>query len=176
MINFNVPPCTGKELDYIKEAIASHKICGDGAFTKRCHAWMEERFGAEKVLLTTSGTTALDMAALLCGLQPEQQFQGEDMFTSDKPEVLGEIFRSGRRRSWLRTKQYSLDITTAENEEHTAPDRYDGKLIDLAADPLYHTNVYGSPAYAEIQQQLTGRLLERIAPYPIEVKRGDIPM
>ncbi|MBQ8612082.1 MAG: sulfatase-like hydrolase/transferase [Oscillospiraceae bacterium] len=124
-------------------------------------------------------TECVDIAPTLmalCGLQPEQQFQGEDMFASDKPEVLGEIFLSGRRRSWLRTKQYSLDITTAENGEHTAPDRYDGKLIDLAADPLYHTNVYGSPAYAEIQQQLTGRLLARIAPYPIEVKRGDIPM
>jgi len=70
MIPFNIPPQTGKELQYIGEAIAAHKICGDGAFTKRCHAWMEERFGAEKVLLTTSGTTALDMAALLCGLEP----------------------------------------------------------------------------------------------------------
>ena len=47
MIDFNVPPYIGKEDEYIKEAIASHKICGDGAFTKRCHAWMEERFGAE---------------------------------------------------------------------------------------------------------------------------------
>ena len=54
----------------IGEAVASHKICGDGQFTKKCSAWMEERFGAHKVLLTTSGTTALDMASLLCELQP----------------------------------------------------------------------------------------------------------
>ena len=54
----------------MKQAIESHKICGDGAFTKECNAWMEERFGAQKVLLTTSGTTALDMAMLLCGLEP----------------------------------------------------------------------------------------------------------
>ena len=70
MINFNVPPCTGKEIEYIKEAIASHKICGDGAFTKKCHAWLEERFGSNKMLLTTSGSSALDMAALLCDIQP----------------------------------------------------------------------------------------------------------
>lgn len=70
MINFNVPPCTGDEMQYIRQAIESHKICGDGAFTKKCNQWLEERFGAQKVLLTTSGTTALDMAALLCEFKP----------------------------------------------------------------------------------------------------------
>ncbi len=70
MINFNVPPFVGKELEYVKQAIDAQKICGDGQFTKKCNAWMEERFGAQKVLLTTSGTTALDMAALMCDLQP----------------------------------------------------------------------------------------------------------
>ena len=70
MIPFNVPPCVGDELEYIEQAIASHKICGDGAFTKQCNAWLEERFHAQKVLLTTSGTTALDMAMLLCDIQP----------------------------------------------------------------------------------------------------------
>ena len=69
MIPFNVPPCVGTEIQYIKEAVESHKICGDGAFTKKCNAWLEERFHAQKVLLTTSGTTALDMAALLCDLE-----------------------------------------------------------------------------------------------------------
>ena len=70
MIPFNVPPCVGDELEYVKQAIDSHKICGDGAFTKQCNAWLEERFHAQKVLLTTSGTTALDMAMLLCDIQP----------------------------------------------------------------------------------------------------------
>ena len=67
MISFNIPPCVGDELTYVKQAMDSHKICGDGQFTKKCNAWMEERFHAKKVLLTTSGSTALDMAALLCG-------------------------------------------------------------------------------------------------------------
>jgi len=70
MINFNIPPCIGTELEYVKQAIDAHKICGDGQFTKRCNSWLEERFCAQKVLLTTSGTTALDMAMLLCDLQP----------------------------------------------------------------------------------------------------------
>lgn len=70
MISFNKAPYTGKELDYIREAIGNQKICGDGAFTKKCSEWMERRFRAQKVLLTTSGSTALDMAALLCGIQP----------------------------------------------------------------------------------------------------------
>lgn len=73
MIPFNVPPYTGDELNYVKEAIESHKICGDGNFTHKCHLWMEERFNAQKVLLTTSGTTALDMAMLLCDLQPDDE-------------------------------------------------------------------------------------------------------
>lgn len=70
MINFNIPPVTGHEMRYMQQAIDSHKICGDGQFTKKCNAWLENRFHAQKVLLTTSGTTALDMAALLCDLQP----------------------------------------------------------------------------------------------------------
>ena len=61
MVDFNVPPCVGNEIEYVKQAIESHKICGDGQFTKKCHQWMEDRFNAQKVLLTTSGTTALDV-------------------------------------------------------------------------------------------------------------------
>ena len=70
MIHFNVPPHTGKEISYMKTAIDNHKICGDGSFTKCCNEWFEERFQAQKVMLTTSGSTALDMAAELCSLSP----------------------------------------------------------------------------------------------------------
>lgn len=70
MINFNVPPFTGKEMEYMKEAIESQKICGDGAFTKKCNEWIEQQTGTEKCLLTTSCTHALEMAALLCEIQP----------------------------------------------------------------------------------------------------------
>ena len=70
MINFNVPPFTGKEIDYIKIAVEHEKICGDGQFTKKCNAWIEERTCTCKALLTTSCTHALEMAALLADIKP----------------------------------------------------------------------------------------------------------
>lgn len=69
MIKFNVPPYTGKELDYIQEAIKNEKICGDGRFTKLCSQWMEERFKCPKVLLTTSCTTSTELSALLANIK-----------------------------------------------------------------------------------------------------------
>lgn len=68
MIHFNVPPFVGNEFDYMREAAKNHKICGDGPFTKRCDEWLANRFHAKKVMLTASGSSALDMAALLCGI------------------------------------------------------------------------------------------------------------
>jgi TDP-4-keto-6-deoxy-D-glucose transaminase len=70
MISFNVPPVVGNELKYIEQAIGNHKICGDGEFTKKCSAWMEEKTGTAKALLTTSCTHATEMAALLADIQP----------------------------------------------------------------------------------------------------------
>ena len=70
LIHFNVPPFVGTEFRYMQEAVDNHKICGDGPFTKRCDEWIEKRFGTPRAMLTTSGSSALDMAALLCGLQP----------------------------------------------------------------------------------------------------------
>ncbi len=68
-INFNVPPSTGKELEYIKQCIDAEKICGDGSFTKKCNKWFEERMKATKCLLTTSCTHATEMAAMLCDIK-----------------------------------------------------------------------------------------------------------
>lgn len=70
MINFNEPPFVGTEFVYLEQAIRNKKICGDGVFTKRCNAWLEDCTGAQKALLTTSGTAALEMAALLCDIEP----------------------------------------------------------------------------------------------------------
>lgn len=69
MISFNVPPYVGKENEYIAEAIAKRKICGDGDFTKKCNAWMEEKTGTAKALLTTSCTHATEMAAILADIK-----------------------------------------------------------------------------------------------------------
>lgn len=71
---FNKPFATGREFDYIREAIRSGQLAGDGVFTKRCHAWLVERTGASKALLTHSCTAALEMCALLLDLAPGDEF------------------------------------------------------------------------------------------------------
>ncbi len=70
MIHFNVPAFVGTEFTYMKEAVNNHKICGDGVFTKKCEGWIENRFDAKRAMLTSSGSSALDMAALLCDIRP----------------------------------------------------------------------------------------------------------
>ena len=69
-INFNVPPFTGREMIYIKQAVDAQKICGDGQFTAKCNKWIEDKTGCEKALLTTSCTHATELAALLVDIRP----------------------------------------------------------------------------------------------------------
>jgi len=70
MIPFNIPPYVGNEIENIRTAVESKKICGDGAFTKKCSVWLEEKTGTKKALLTTSCTHATEMAAILSEIQP----------------------------------------------------------------------------------------------------------
>ena len=69
-IPFNKPYLTGRETDYIRQAVESGKISGDGMFTKRCHRFFEQRYGIPRALLTTSCTDALEMAAILADIGP----------------------------------------------------------------------------------------------------------
>ncbi len=69
MIPFNLPPCIDASIEYVKQSAKSGHICGDGVFTKRCNEWIEKKTGTSKALLTTSGTSALEMAARLCNLK-----------------------------------------------------------------------------------------------------------
>ena len=69
-IPFNRPSLIGQEMEYLAQAVANGHISGDGEFTKRCHRLLEETIGAQKALLTTSCTHALEMSALLAGIQP----------------------------------------------------------------------------------------------------------
>lgn len=69
MIPFNKPLFIGKEIEYIKNAVANNKICGDGLFTKKCNEWIEDRSSTSKALLTTSCTHALEMCAILSGIR-----------------------------------------------------------------------------------------------------------
>ena len=70
MIDFNRPHLTGKEAHYMYQAVIKGKLSGNGDFTKKCQAFFEDRYGFKKCLLTTSGTDALEMCAMLCDLQP----------------------------------------------------------------------------------------------------------
>ena len=69
-IPFNKPYFTGKEIHYIQDAMLTSKVSGDGTFTRKCHDFFENRYGFNKALITTSCTDALEMAALLCDIQP----------------------------------------------------------------------------------------------------------
>lgn len=69
-IPFNKPYMTGRELEYITQAYANGHLSGDGAFTKKCHAWLEENKKTHKALLTHSCTGALEMAAILADIKP----------------------------------------------------------------------------------------------------------
>ena len=70
MIPFNKPPLTGNEQHYVLQSMQSSKLSGDGFFGKKCQAWFEEKMGCPKSLLTPSCTAALEMAAMLIGIQP----------------------------------------------------------------------------------------------------------
>jgi dTDP-4-amino-4,6-dideoxygalactose transaminase len=72
-IPFNKPHLTGKELDYIRDAVSRGKISGNGYYTHICHEFFQERYGFKKCLLTTSCTDALEMAAILCNIQPDDE-------------------------------------------------------------------------------------------------------
>ena len=69
-VPFNIPPYIGFEQDYLTKVVESRKICGDGCMTKACDRKLEEMTGAKRSLLTTSGSSALDMAAILTGVGP----------------------------------------------------------------------------------------------------------
>ena len=69
-INFNVPPYIDSAMDYISECVRNQKICGDGAYTRKCNEWIEKKTGTAKCLLATSCTHATELAAILCDIKP----------------------------------------------------------------------------------------------------------
>ena len=94
MIVFNVPPYTGNEMNYMKEAVEAHKICGDGQFTQKCNAWIEEKTGTKKALLTTSCTHATELAALLADIKGKDFYRTRIRNLKDSAEKpqLEELF------------------------------------------------------------------------------------
>ena len=114
MIPFNVPPCVGNELDYVKQAIDSHKICGDGAFTKQCNAWLEERFHAQRVLLTTSGAAALGLALLLCVVDAGDEGM-LPRFTYSSPATAAAL--AGAKRVFVDIRPDTMNIDETKIEQ-----------------------------------------------------------
>ena len=85
MIPFNKPFMTGRELDYIRQAVDSGKISGDGVFTRKCHAWLEQHLGRGRAFLTSSCTDALEAAALLCDIEPSDEVMMPSYASSLQP-------------------------------------------------------------------------------------------
>jgi arylsulfatase A-like enzyme len=106
---------------------------------------------------------------------------GQNMFTGRKRDsVIGEIAlgRGGklRRRSWIRTKRWSMDFTSEINSEPTIlPDEKDGKLVDLVNDPLEHQNLYYNPIYSRIVEELETKFFSRTMDQRVPVQTGKKP-
>src|SRR5262252_1797006 len=113
-IPFNRPYATGKELDYIRAAIAAPKFSGDGSFTTQCHALLEQSLGVQKALLTTSCTHALEMAALLLDLGP-----GDEVIVPafTFPSALNAFVLRGARPVFVDIRVDTLNIDESQIEQ-----------------------------------------------------------
>lgn len=135
MIDFNRPPVTGKEMQYIAEAIETGKLCGDGGFTKKCSAWMREHFHTKHVLLTTSCTHALEMAAYLCDLQPgDEVIMPSYTFVSTADAF---VLRGARavfvdiRPETMNIDESRIEAAITEKTRAIAPVHYAGVACDM---------------------------------------------
>lgn len=117
-IPFNKPFLTGKETEYIKEAVLSGKISGNGEFTKKCQHFFEEKYGFKKCLLTTSCTDALEMAAILCDVQP-----GDEVIVPSYTFVSSALafVRAGARIVFADSKSNHPNIDTEAIESLITP-------------------------------------------------------
>lgn len=138
MIPFNRPSLAGRELDYVREAIAKGHISGDGSFTKRAHAMLEDFFGGgSRVLLTTSCTHALEMSAILLDLKP-----GDEVIVPSFTFVSGVnafVLRGAKpvfadiRPDTLNLDEAQLESLITERTKAIAPVHYAGVACDMDA-------------------------------------------
>lgn len=112
-IPFNRPFFSGKEFDFIQEAIANWQLSGDGAFTKKCHALLEKELGIPKALLTTSCTHALEMAALLLDVEP-----GDEVIVPSFsfPSTVNAFVLRGARPVFIDIRRDTLNLDEAKLE------------------------------------------------------------
>lgn len=149
MIDFNRPAFVGKELDYIQDAVRQGKLCGDGIYTKRCSLWMQEKLHADGVLLTTSCTHALEMAAFLCEIQPgDEVIMPSYTFvsTADAFVLLGaKIVFVDIRPETMNINEDLIEAAITEKTKAIVPVHYAGVSCDMdkimAIAEKYHLKV-----------------------------------
>ena len=142
-VDFNRPVIVGRELEYMKQAIESGHISGDGLFTKKCHAFLEKELGIQKALLTTSCTHALEMSAMLLEIQP-----GDEVIIPDftfVSTVNAFVLRGARpvfldiRPDTLNLDEYRLESAITHRTKAIIPVHYAGvgcemdTIMDVAA-------------------------------------------
>ena len=172
MINFNVPPFTGKEMEYIKKAVENQKICGDGEFTKKCNAWIEEKTKTRKCLLTTSCTHALELAALLAGIK-----EGDEVIlpsytfvsTADAFVLRGaKVVFVDVRKDTMNIDETKIEAAITEKTKAIVPVHYAGvacEMDTIMAIAKKHNLVVIEDAAQGIMSTYKGRALGTIGDY-----------
>ncbi len=134
-IRFNRPFLVGKELYYIAQSVLSGHTAGDGMFTKKCHALMEEKFSAKKILLTHSCTAALEMAAILCDLGPgDEVIMPSFTFvsTANAFHLRGaKLVFVDIRPDTLNMDETKIDAAVTENTKVIVPVHYAGVACEM---------------------------------------------
>ena len=147
-IPFNKPFLAGKELYYIAQSVLSGHTAGDGLFTKKCQTLMQEKFGANKILLTHSCTGALEMAAVLCGIGP-----GDEVILPSFTFVstANAFYLRGAKLTFVDIQQDTLNIDVrgiedviTENTKIIVPVHYAGVACDMDTimDIAYRNKLY----------------------------------
>lgn len=137
MIPFNKPYLTGKEAHYMYKAVMDEHLSGNGPFTKKCHQFFEDRYGFKNCLLTTSGTDALEMCAMLCGLKPgDEVIVPSYTFVSTALAFLREgatvVFADSMKQN-PNLDAETLEAMITPNTRVIAPVHYAGVACDMDA-------------------------------------------
>ena len=172
MIDFNRPAFTGKEFEYIRDAVERGMLCGDGIYTKKCSAWMEKRFHAGHVMLTTSCTHALEMAAFLADIQPgDEVIMPSYTFVSTADAFVlrgAKIVFVDIRPDTMNINEKLIEQAITEKTKAIVPVHYAGvscemdKIMELAE--KYHLTVIEDAAQG-IMSTYKGRALGTIGDY-----------
>lgn len=172
MISFNEPIFIDTAMDYLKEAIQNKKLSGDGEFTKRCNAWLEQWSGAKKVLLTTSCTHATEMAAILAGIQPgDEVIMPSYTFVSTADAF---VLRGARvkfidiRPDTMNMDETLLESAVTERTKAIVPVHYAGvgcEMDEIMAVAARHGLIVIEDAAQGIKSTYKGRPLGSIGDY-----------